>query len=179
MNARQLSGVNLFAHPWFTLSISISGAGSILLITGFFNSIYTVATCLVDQSLALFLFPPLSGWLRRSPDICLAALLVGISAGTAGAIAGHQHGIRVPQAIWVGMITESVLLTQASGLVCLRRFGLPQPIALTATIAATSAWLLWPTYLNAAPPQVVVIHPLLAMNGVLADLGIWTEQPVF
>jgi hypothetical protein len=55
------------------------------------------------------------------------------------------------------------------------------------TITATLAWLAWPIWLSAwidAPAVVrvidwlVPIHPLLAMNGLFQNLGIWGEWPI-
>lgn len=51
-----------------------------------------------------------------------------------------------------------------------------------ATIAAL-AWLAAPIWMSphlssAAMQRVIGLHPLIAINGVLAHLGIWTEQPL-
>lgn len=40
-------------------------------------------------------------------------------------------------------------------------------------------WLAWPVWLSGANAAILVsAHPLFALNGVLAHLGIWTERPL-
>ena len=76
-------------------------------------------------------------------------------------------------------VLGSVLACQA-GLICLGagfRFS-GDLVAAVISIAACT-WLSWPLWLTAAPAVLIRCHPLLAVNGVLADrLGLWTEQPV-
>jgi hypothetical protein len=49
------------------------------------------------------------------------------------------------------------------------------------TIAFALAWLSWPIWLSPHVSNVnwlVTLHPLLAINSLLQDLGIWSQQPL-
>jgi hypothetical protein len=67
----------------------------------------------------------------------------------------------------------------------LRAIGLPESLAAAIVIVLALAWLAWPIWLSPALEGrqtlvnwLVPAHPLLAINGQLSQLGIWTERPL-
>jgi len=66
---------------------------------------------------------------------------------------------------------------------CLREAGCPVIPAGALTTAVGLLWLTWPVWLARVVDAklaawLVAPHPLLSMNGVLPQLGIWTERPI-
>ena len=61
-----------------------------------------------------------------------------------------------------------------------RRLLLPPTYAAALGVIVGLAWLTWPVWGSTLPAagRVADLHPLLAANGLLSGLGIWTERPI-
>ena len=61
-----------------------------------------------------------------------------------------------------------------------RRLRLPPTCAAALATAVGLAWLTWPVWGSTLPAagRIADFHPLLAANGLLAPLGVWTERPL-
>jgi hypothetical protein len=117
--------------------------------------------------------PPLAARHRRPRDmfITAAALIVPCLLLTSP--------LRSVQA---ALIAVAVITAQLGLLLILRRviFG---SLAAPLTTIVTLAWLAWPIWLSHwLTPRTVnlfaPVHPLLALNRVFIDLGIWTQAPL-
>jgi hypothetical protein len=67
----------------------------------------------------------------------------------------------------------------------LRRVGANAVVSAAVVVVVALAWLSWPVWLSPClaghetlVDWLVFAHPLLALNGVLIDQGIWTERPL-
>ncbi len=77
-------------------------------------------------------------------------------------------------AVAVAVTTAELGVTR---LVCW--LGVPPAAAAATAVVLSVGWMAWPLWLTTAPPLLVRVHPLLAVNGVLAgQFGAWTELPV-
>jgi hypothetical protein len=80
------------------------------------------------------------------------------------------------------LATYAVALTGAAAL--LRWLGVNAFASAAIVVVVALAWLSWPVWLSpllagheSFVNWLVFAHPLLAVNGVLIDQGIWTERP--
>ncbi len=96
---------------------------------------------------------------------------------------GHTAGVTAGQSLMCSLLLGGVIGTCAAGTVMLIRWKIPPSLAAAIVIILQILWLTWPVWLSPSIPGIkpgwlVSLHPLLAINGVLKDLGIWTEQPL-
>ena len=121
-----------------------------------------------------------------------AAILAGQLPGEWGTIAGITIGIGL--CWWMPVHADAITATQWGMCVALlasfvaamvmlvralQRFS--PAVASTVVTVVALAWLSWPVWLSASIPGIqlrgsVLFHPLFAINHVVSDLGIWTEQ---
>ena len=97
--------------------------------------------------------------------ILLAALLAGVSASSATG---------------VGLLLLTFALPLWGLPAALRQTGLDPLYASAAAVLLGAAWLTWPVWGSTLPGAggLAGYHPLFAANGLLTDLGIWTERPL-
>ncbi len=61
-----------------------------------------------------------------------------------------------------------------------RRLHIPPTCAAALATAVGLAWLTWPVWGSTLPAagRIADFHPLLAANGLITPLGVWTERPL-
>ena len=127
--------------------------------------------------------------------VAVGAIIVPATIGVAGrtpaavtAVAGCCCGVaaasRFETAMSVGDVfacvgvVGSIVIAEIGLARLARQLGCSETVATGLVVAGTFAWLTWPLWLRTAPPVMMEVHPLLALNGTLPTLGIWTELPV-
>jgi hypothetical protein len=98
-------------------------------------------------------------------------------------VVGRMAGVTVPQWIFISLILAGMLGVMTSATRLLMRWRVAPVLAAAIVTVGQLLWLAWPIWLSpsiagARLDWSVSLNPLLAMNGVLKDLGIWTEQPI-
>lgn len=155
----------------FVLGLSVAGVG--LLATGFSLGFYfagIVAAAILIPSLALA---------ERS---VLHRLFIA-GAVTDGVAIMWLAGLLGSLSIKQWLVCYALLICWAFALAGLAhlldrviRNGL---FASAIVVVIAILWLSWPIWLsNVGSPALVATHPLLALNGVLSEYGVWSEQPI-
>ncbi len=114
---------------------------------------------------------------RGSEDlVVLAAVTAGL--GVPWLICHHSGLTATVETLKCLWVVLAVLTTQVGTVRLARQCRITPTVAAGISVVVGVLWLTWPLWLTTAPPLVVKLHPLLAINGLLAaDLGIWTECP--
>lgn len=114
--------------------------------------------------------------LERCTATAIGAVLLGVMLLALKRVTGLSNA----ESLQAASVVASVWLLAAALVSIGRSVRWPPCMAGGVALSFVFAWLFWPIWLRAAPPLLVAVHPLLALNGVLsARLGFWTEQPVF
>jgi hypothetical protein len=89
---------------------------------------------------------------------------------------------------WLGAyVLLSACVAAASGVAAALARATGELAASAVATALSLAWLAWPIWLSGSVDRPVVVraiawlipvHPLLALNGLLSDLGVWGELPL-
>ncbi len=119
----------------------------------------------------------------RSIHSWAMAAMIWLVFAVAWFAAGEKAEISVGQvAVCVTVLAGTIgVMTAVTRL--LVRCGVPMFLASAAVTTGQCLWLTWPIWLSGSiagekPNLSVALHPLFVVNGVLKDLGIWTEQPI-
>jgi hypothetical protein len=124
---------------------------------------------------------------HRAPierTVAIASLIDGV--GIVWLVAMFRSDVTFGQWLTVYIVLAACAVAAAGLTLALSRWiGALLASALTTVIAL--AWLTWPIWLSAWIDQpsvvramnfLVPLHPLLALNGLLAQLGVWGESPL-
>ena len=131
-------------------------------------------------ALAALLVPPAAAMRETLTD---QAAAVG---GVAGVLlllvllAATSAGVSIWAATGVGLLLLTAALPLWGLAAALGRLGLDPLYAAAAAVLLGLAWLTWPVWGSTLPGAggLAGYHPLFAANGLLTDLGIWTERPL-
>lgn len=118
-----------------------------------------------------------------TPPLALAVSRQLDRAMLAGAVALPMIVVLLTNALQVIpiiLIFTLSLVAIAHALIVVR---LPIAIASTITTLLALAWLTWPIWLASHISdqwiaRLVAPHPIFAINGILPDAGVWTQQPI-
>jgi len=155
--------VSLFALGLSLVGYQVTGATLDLFVGGIF--------------IAALITPPLAAVSSQSA--------IGICLGIAGTwwLAVHRYAISIGQwSMCLGvLISFTLVLTTTVRL--LIRLKLPAVVASAIITLLSLAWLTWPIWLSStlAGAQLhwsVIFQPILVINHIISNLGIWTEQQV-
>jgi hypothetical protein len=138
--------------------------------------------------LAALVTPPLALWPR---DLAGQVVLVGGLIDGIGAV-WLVAAILTPVSLgqWLGcyLLLAALLATLAVASAAIHRAGLPAVVSAAIVTVVSLAWLGWPVWLSqhlagassATVGWLVMLHPGLAMNGLLlpAGIGPWSEMAV-
>jgi hypothetical protein len=165
-----------------------------LLILSFLAGLLAGFTCylLSGNSLQLFvggllllpiLVPPCSARVGRLPVTCLSAILVSLGISTVWCLSVFEHFISFGQWAVCLLILSTFVLELTVGSLLLQRLKFSSVAASALITVAGLAWLSWPIWLSGSLAGEhlewsVRLDPLFALNHVVANLGVWTEQPV-
>jgi hypothetical protein len=138
--------------------------------------------------LATLLAPPLCLADERVVSRVLTAAAIAMGIGLVELAAGVKASMSIVSLIaCLGLLMSWTLALAgiASALAWLVRSPALRVPAAGVTTALGLAWLSWPVWLAQALPGhpwivqwLVPAHPLLAINGALRELGIWTQRPI-
>jgi hypothetical protein len=131
-------------------------------------------------ALTIILLPPLAMRADRPVYALLATVSVVDGVGIVWLIAVLMK-LTLLQWLQAYMVLAVVALAVLGMVMSLRR--VIGAAAAAGTTIVFLAWLSWPVWLSPwADARLVAmlapVHPLFALNRVLVDLGIWTQQPV-
>ncbi len=116
---------------------------------------------------------------ERVSDTCL--LVLGGMLGVGGGWLGTHHsnfGDVARTAVCTGVVA-AVIWCVAEVARLLVGVGIDKVLVGACGVVSAAVWLSWPVWAETAPPLLVRLQPVMAINGVVSDdLGIWTEQPV-
>ncbi len=138
-------------------------------------------------SLAMILTPPLVLAQHARIDRLLTAASVVDGVGVVWLIAMFRSDVTFAQWLAAYVLLAACVIGVAGIAAILSRYVMRDVFAAAVTVMLTLAWLTWPVWLSAwvnrepvvhAMQRLIPIHPLLAINGLLAHLGIWGEWPV-
>ena len=139
---------------------------------------FTVAAWLMVPTLGAALVPVLSSSSGNVSGVRPALFT------TAGSVLGvclcwHHHGRgELLDGLQTAAVVVALYSSEAAAVLLFRRW-LGGTLAAGLVTVVTMVWLAWPAWASTAPASVVQVHPLLAINGIVAaDLGVWSEQPV-
>jgi hypothetical protein len=140
----------------------------------------TLAVTFAGLTVITLTLPPLT-IARKGALAGLAVWSVSV-AGVAGV--WLMIGISWLQWIECASVAGAYALSLMAVAALLQRTGVPGIVSAATVMIAALAWLAWPVWLSpalvghqTAVNALVLTHPLLAINGVLVDWGIWTERP--
>jgi hypothetical protein len=137
--------------------------------------------------LATLLAPPLllgerGGWRRA---FALAGLIDGV--GIIWLVAGWGAGPSLGERLLCYLLLTAYITPLAAAAILLERLTRQAVLASAIVVVLALAWLAWPIWLSPwlegqsasrTAAWLVPAHPLLTMNGLLRDLGIWSEFPL-
>jgi hypothetical protein len=149
---------------------------------------YLVAGNSLDQFLASIFFgsilmPPFSAIAGQSPGGWLHLIAITLGTSCCWFMPLHQQMISPGQLVMCLVVLISLLALLMTTVQALMRLKV-QPVAASAIVTiAILAWLTWPIWLSPslAGSQLrwsVMFQPIFAINHILSNLGIWTEQQV-
>jgi hypothetical protein len=179
---RQLPSFRSFltiALPPFVLSLVVTIACYIAAGSG-------LGLYLGGLSLGIALAPPLVLAYRKRIEQLIAIASIVDGVGFVWLVAMFRSDVTFAQ--WLAayvLLAACVVATMGVAVALERMVGTVSAAAVT--ITAMLAWLAWPIWLSAwidsptvvrAIDWLVPIHPLLAMNGLFQNLGIWGEWPI-
>jgi hypothetical protein len=106
-----------------------------------------------------------------------------------GWIDGVGASARTSVVQWFGayLLLACYAIAIAGIVLILRRMRMNDVLAAASTVVAGLAWLTWPVWLSNAlvgeaggslVRWLIATHPLMATNGLLSHLGVWSEQPL-
>jgi hypothetical protein len=151
----------------------------------------------VGTNLGLFFFGIILASLL-TPPLCLCeepvarrvfvAMAISLGIGVVEAVAALMLPIALRDGIAcyiVLMVWTLALVGMASAAAAIFRSPALRVPAAGVTTVLGLAWLSWPVWLAQALPGhpwivrwLVPVHPLLAINGAMRELGIWTQRPI-
>ncbi len=147
----------------------------------------TLAMYLGGLALAMVLSPPLVLAYRARMNQLLAAASIIDGVGVVWLVAMFRTDLTFVQWLSAYVLLAACVIGAAGAAVALARFAMNDLFASAMVTVAVLAWLTWPIWLSAwidqpsvvrAMDWLVPVHPLLALNGLLAHLGVWGELPV-
>jgi hypothetical protein len=137
-------------------------------------------------SLGIVLAPPLVLAYRKRIEQLIAIASIVDGVGFVWLVAMFRSDVTFAQWLAAYVLLAACVVATTGVAVALERM-VGTVSAAAVTITAMLAWLAWPIWLSArieSPTDVraidwlVPIHPLLAMNGLFQNLGIWGERPI-
>jgi hypothetical protein len=130
----------------------------------------------------VLLVPPAAAIAGRGPGGGLMGTMIGLGIGGVWLLPVFRDVMSCGQwALCVGIVLSLAVLVEAVVRLILV---VASPLTASATVTLLGlAWLTWPIWLatwlaGASLRWSVALHPLFAINHVVANLGIWTEQQV-
>jgi hypothetical protein len=133
--------------------------------------------------LACILMPPFSAMAGQSPGGWLQAIGITLGVSCCWWMPWHKQMISLYQLALCLLVLFSLLTLLMTIVRLLMRLKV-QPVPASAIVTvAILAWLTWPIWLSPsiAGNQLrwsVMFQPIFAVNHILSNLGIWTEQQV-
>jgi hypothetical protein len=130
-----------------------------------------------------FLTPPLAAMIKQSIGIVILVIALTVLAGSFSAASIWNGSITSWQWTQCELVLGTFLLGIAFFVRLLIRVGCDQIVASAIVTLLVLAWLTAPVWLS-VPLQgcqlhySVAVHPLFVLNGIVPQLGIWTEQQV-
>jgi hypothetical protein len=146
----------------------------------------TLPLYLGGLALALALTPPLVLAHRERIDQLLAAASIVDGVGVAWLAAMFRSDVTFAQWLAAYVLLAACVIGVTGVALALAR-GIGALFASAVTIVLALAWLTWPIWLSGwgdgapvvrAMDWLVPVHPLLALNGLFAHLGVWGELPL-
>lgn len=137
--------------------------------------------------MAMVLVPPLVLAQRTTVERLLAAASVIDGVGVVWLIAMFRSDVTFAQWLAAYVLLAACVTGVAGVAAALSRFLMRKLFAAAVTVTLSLAWLTWPVWLSAWVERAAVadgmrwlipLHPLLAINGLLAHLGVWGEWPL-
>jgi hypothetical protein len=169
-------------------------AGGAIAIACFFVSLLIGFCCyqIAGNSLDLFIggvllgcivCPPLTAIAGQTPGAALAPVGISIGIGCFWILPVWKHAIELAQWGSCMLVLCTLLLAVSFGVLLLIRLGCSTVASSAIATIAMLAWLSFPIWMSGALPGTrlhwsVLLHPLFAINGIVPQLGIWTEQQV-
>lgn len=133
--------------------------------------------------LAALITPPLAAIAGQSSRALLCSLAVSLTFACCWLPLLWNYAISLAQLLQCLLVLWTFLAVAALGVVLLMSLGCGRVPSSAIITIMTLAWLTTPLWLSAAlaGSQLrwsVALHPLLAINGIVPQLGIWTEQQI-
>ncbi len=147
----------------------------------------TLALYLGGLALAMVFTAPLVLAHRPLRNQLLAAASIIDGVGIVWLFAMFRTDLTFAQWLSAYVLLAACVLGVLGTAVALARFAMNELFASAMVTVAALAWLTWPIWLCAwidqpsvvrAMDWLVPVHPLLALNGLLAHLGVWGELPL-
>ncbi len=131
--------------------------------------------------LSALLTPPLTAFARQMPGACRMAVALMLAINSIWLATVVSDVIDARQWILCALVLSTFTAALLSTTILAKRMGCSPPAASCITTTAALLWLTWPIWLSPSLPGTnlhwsVAIHPLFAINKIVANLGIWTEQ---
>jgi len=136
-------------------------------------------------ALAMVLTPPLTLMRESRLEQILAAGSIADGVGVVWLVAMFQSETTFGQWLSAYVLLVACIIAAAGVAVALSRWVMRELFASAVVVMIALAWLTWPIWLSGwidrpsvvrAIDWLVPVHPLLALNGLLAHLGVWGEQ---
>lgn len=147
----------------------------------------TLALYLGGLALAMVCTPPLVLAHRPRMNQLLAAASIIDGVGIVWLVGMFRTDLTFAQWLSAYVLLVACVLGVMGAAVALARFARTELFASAIVTVAVLAWLTWPIWLSAwidqpsvvrAMDWLVPVHPLLALNGLLAHMGVWGELPL-
>ena len=167
-----------------TMAFAVSVSGAWALVIGL--SCYSIAGKSLDLLLgcvllATLITPSLSAFAGQSPGGLGVVLSITIVIAAVWFILVKAEVISIQQWLMCGVVLLSWLLVLACVTEALTSIGINSVIAPALVLLLSLGWLTWPVWLSPslAGNQLrwsILFQPLFAINHIVDNLGIWTEQ---
>jgi hypothetical protein len=133
--------------------------------------------------LASILIPPLAAMIGRAWGVAILATSLTLLAGGGSIYLVFDRSIGFWQWCQCEMVLGSFFLAIGLSVLLLMRWGCDAAAASAIVTVLVVAWLTAPVWLSVplAGQRLhysVALHPLFVLNGIVPQLGIWTEQQV-
>jgi hypothetical protein len=133
--------------------------------------------------LAALITPPLAAIAGQSTGALLCSLAVSFTFACCWFPLLWNYAINLAQLLQCLIVLWTFLLVAALGVRLLMRLGCGRVPSSAIITVMTLAWFTTPLWLSAAlaGSQLrwsVALHPLLAINGIVPQLGFWTEHQI-
>ncbi len=138
-------------------------------------------------AVAMIIAPPIALAARDRTEAALSGLAVVSGIAIIWGLAAMRSETTPAQWLAACALLAAGVAATIGVALALERLHLNPPLASAITVTLALAWLTCPIWLSAwvdragvadAFGSIVRVHPLLALNGVVAHLGIWGEQPL-